>query len=244
VRVSLFSTTCVASLLVLSAGFAAAQGPAGTNRPPAGAGAPVAPASRAAPNGTNVAVVDISFIFKNHNRFNTALIALNERGAELDAWVRTQQRELTKKREELATYKAGSTEYQQLEETITKAIADNDLNLRRQRQDFLSDEAKLYYETYAEIEQTITRFALSRNIGLVLRHSNEQPKVEDPKSVMQNISRFVIFNNGLDITEIILKQLNAGTTPPPKANPATAGGAPAEALAPRTGAQPPRTKLK
>ncbi|HUE72991.1 MAG TPA: OmpH family outer membrane protein [Pirellulaceae bacterium] len=242
-RVSLYPATCVASLLVLSAGFAVAQDPAGTNRPPIGARPPAAAPTRAAPNGTNVAVVDISHIFKNHNRFNAALIALNERGAELDAWVRNQQRELATKREELGTYKAGSPEYQQLEETITKAIADNDLNLRRKKQDFLSDEAKLYYETYGEIEQTITRFALSRNIGLVLRHSNDQPKVEDPKSVMQNISRFVIFNNGLDITEIILKQLNAGTTPPPRANPTTAGGAPAEGIARPPATQPGR-KLK
>jgi Skp family chaperone for outer membrane proteins len=239
VRVSLYSATCVASLLVLSAGFAVAQGPAGTSRPPVGTGSPAA-----RPNGTNVAVVDISHIFKNHNRFNTALIALNERGAELDAWVRNQQRLLATKREELGTFKAGSPEYQQLDETITKSIADNDLNLRRQRQDFLSDEAKLYYETYAEIEQTITRFALSRNIGLVLRHSNDQPKVEDPKSVMQNISRFVIFNNGLDITKIILEQLNAGTTPPPKANQATAGAAPANGVAPQTSGLPRNTKLK
>jgi Skp family chaperone for outer membrane proteins len=220
----------------------AAQGPGGTTRPPAG-GAPPA-ATRSVPNGTNVAVVDVNHIFKNHNNFNTALISLNERGAELDAWVRTQQRELTNLREQLGNYKAGSPEYQQLEEKITKAIADNDLNLRRQRQDFLNDEARLYYETYAQIEQAITRFALARNIGLVLRHTREQPKVEDPKSVMQNINRFVIFNNGLDITDIILKELNAGTTPPPKTNPATAGAAQPGAAAPRTSNQPRSSKLK
>ncbi len=243
-RASLYPATCVASLLVvLSAGVVAAQGPAGTTRPPAGGGATPAAPSRPAPNGTNVAVVDISYIFKNHNRFNTALIALNERGAELDAWVRSQQRELTKKREELGTFKAGSPEYQQLEETITKAIADNDLNLRRQRQDFLNDEARLYYETYAEIEQAITRFALSRNIGLVLRHSNEQPKVEDPKSVMQNISRFVIFNNGLDITKYISEQLNAGTTRPPTAS--KTGAPPVDAIArPPVNTRPGGTKTR
>ena len=243
-RVSLYPAACVASLVVLFTGMAAAQGPAGTARPPAG-GAAAPAAARGAPSGTNVAVVDINLIFKNHNIFNTELIALNERGAQIDAWVRTQQRALATLRDELGTYKAGSPEYQQLEEKITKTIADNDLNLRRQRQEFLSDEAKLYYETYAQIEQAITRFALSRNIGLVLRHTREQPKVDDPKSVMQNINRFVIFNNGLDITTIILTELNAGTTPPPKAaTPATAGGAPAESVAPRTSAQPRSTKLK
>ncbi|HZL90898.1 MAG TPA: OmpH family outer membrane protein [Pirellulaceae bacterium] len=246
-RVSLYPATCVASLIVLCASIVAAQGPAGTNRPsaPASGGAAPAPAARTVPNGTNVAVVDISYIFKNHNVFNTRLIELNERGAQLDGWVRAQQRELNKMKEELATFKAGSAEYQQLEEKMTKAIADNDLNLRRQRQDFLTDEARLYFETYSQIEQAIQRFALQANIGLVLRHSREPMKAEDPKSVMASISRMVVFQNRLDITDIILKQLNAGTTPPPAAS---KGGttAPAEPLAPsatKSGTRP-NTKLR
>lgn len=234
-RVSLFPAPCVTSLLVVLgvANLVTAQ------EPPAGVRQPAA--SRPAPSGTNVAVVDVSLIFKHHNKFNTQLASLNERGSELDAWVRSQQRALAKMREDLGTYKAGSPEYQQLEEKITKAIADNDLNLRRQRQDFLADEAKLYYETYAEIEQAIIRFSLQRNIGLVLRHSREQPKVEDPKSVMQNISRFVIYNNGLDITNIILDQLNAGVPAPPAA---TKTGAVEGVARPPAGTQPGRTRLK
>ena len=42
-------------------------------------------------------------------------------------------------------------------------------------------------------------------------------------AVMQNISRFVIYNNGLDITDIILKQLNAGIPAPPAAATPPAG---------------------
>ncbi len=240
-RVSLYPAACVASLLVLSAGFVAAQGPAGASRPVTGA----APPARQVPNGTNVAVVDINLIFKNHNNFNTALIALNERGAQLDAWVRAEQRKLANLRDQLGVLKQGSPEYQQLEEKITKAIADNDLNLRRQRQEFIADEATLYYETYAQIEQVIARFALQHNIGLVLRHTLEQPKVEDPKSVMQNINRFVIYQHRLDITQTILTQLNAGTTPPPKVNQGTAGSTSANDLAPKTSAQPsPNKQLK
>jgi Skp family chaperone for outer membrane proteins len=245
VRVSLYPATCVASLIVVlsTASMVAAQGTAGTVRPPAASGgaAPAAPA-RTVPNGTNVAVVDISYIFKNHNVFNTRLIELNERGAQLDGWVRAQQRELNKMKEELANYKAGSPEYQQLEEKMTKSIADNDLNLRRQRQDFLNDEAKLYYETYSQIEQSIARFAVQANIGLVLRHSREPMKAEDPKSVMASISRMVVFQNRLDITDIILKQLNAGTSPPPAA---TKGAVtpPGDGVAP-SATKPGRTNTK
>lgn len=219
-RVSLYPATYLASLIVVlsAAGFIAAQGPVG--RPSTGGAAP----AKSAPNGTNVACVDISHIFKNHNVFNTRLVELNERGAELDAWVRTQQRDLSKMREELQAFKAGTPEYKQLEEKITKAIAENDLSLRRQRTDFLNDEAQLYYETYNQIEQAVAKFALRANIGIVIRFTREPLKNDDPRALQAGIvSRMVIFQHRLDITELILKDLNAGTQPPPQVNKANNG---------------------
>lgn len=218
-RVSLYPATCVASLIVLlsAVSMVAAQGTSGTVRPSIAGGAAAAAPARQVPNGTNVAVVDISYIFKNHNIFNTKLIELNERGATLDGWVRAEQRKLNDMKAELANYKSGSPEYQQLEEKMTKAMADNDLNFRRQRQDFVNDEARLYYETYSQIEQAISRFAIQARIGIVLRYSREPMKPDDPKSVMASISRMVVFQDKLDITKIILDQLNEGTTKPPAA---------------------------
>lgn len=236
-RVSLYPATYLASLIVVlsAAGFAAAQAPGG--RPAAGAAPP-----KAAPNGTNVACVDISFIFKNHNVFNTRLVELNERGAALDAWVRTQQRDLSKMREELQAFKAGTPEYKQLEEKITKAIAENDLSLRRQRTEFLNDEAQLYYETYNQIEQAVAKFALRANIGIVIRFTREPLKNDDPRALQAGIvSRMVIFQNRLDITDIVLTDLNRGTDPPPQVNKANNGIA--EGAETKL-AQPPRNGTK
>lgn len=235
-RVSLYPAACVAQLLIVvcAADFVAAQGPAGNPRPTA----PATAQARPAPSGTNVAVVDIGFIFKNHNLFNTKLIALNEQGVQIDAEARAKQRELLKMKEELSGYKAGSPEFKQLDEKMTKEASDFDLYRRRKVQEFTADEAKLYYETYSQIEQEIARFAMQARIGLVLRHSFEPMKPEEPQTIKLGIMRPIIFQDRLDITKIILERVNAGTEPPPKAN--VAGGN-AAAGGTTTGAAPPRT---
>lgn len=234
-RVSLYPATYLASLIVVLGAvvFVAAQG-TGT-RPATGAAAPPK-----APSGTNVACVDISYIFKNHNAFNTRLVELNERGAQLDAWVRTQQRSLSDMRDGLKAYNAGSPEYKQLEEKITKTIAENDLSLRRQKQDFITDESQLYYETYSQIEQAVAKFALRANIGIVLRFTREPLKADDPRALQAGIvSRQVIYQNRLDITDIILKDLNAGVPEPPQASKGIDGDVQGTKLA-----NPPRTGTK
>lgn len=213
-KVSLYPAAFVAGLIALSVGSVVhAQGTGGTARP-------TAPA--AVPNGTNVAVIDIGFIFKNHNAFNARLKEINSRGEELEAWVKQQQRDLTNMRQKLQTYTAGSPEYAKTEEEITKLIAANDLTLRRQKTDLLNDEAQLYYNTYTQIEQVINAFAQRARIGLVLKYNSEPVKPDDRNSVLQYINRPVVYHHRLDITKEILAELNvtapAASAQPPAGN--------------------------
>ena len=136
-------------------------------------------------------------------------------------------------------------EYKQLEEKITKTIAENDLSLRRQRTDFLNDEAQLYYETFNQIEQAVAKFAMRANIGIVLRFTREPLKADDPRALQAGIvSRQVIYQNRLDITDIVLTELNRDVPPPPTGNKAAAGAT--EGTATKQGQPAPRggTKLR
>lgn len=221
-KASLVPAALAASLVVVvHLAIVSAQGSGG--RPPA--------AAPTIPNGTNVAVIDIGYIFKNHNGFNAGIKQINTRGEELGGWVNQQKRELTTMRDKLKTYAAGSPEYAKMEEEITKKAAENDLQLRRDQQDLLNAEAKLYYDTYMEIEQAIAAFAQRARIGLVLRFNSEPVKPDDRGSVLQYINRPVVYHHRLDITKDILRELNIGTTPPAQPS---AGGA-----APRVSSQPP-----
>ena len=70
-------------------------------RSPAASAAPKAAASP--PNGTNVAVIDIAFIFKNHIRFNSQMKALEAEAQEFQTWMQQRDKELQAMKEVLRT---------------------------------------------------------------------------------------------------------------------------------------------
>ena len=89
------------------------------------------------------------------------------------------------------------------------------------RKEFLEQEARVYYRVYREIEQTVAIFAQRNRIGLVLRFNGDEMKEDDRASVLQGVNRAVVYQQGLDITDLILKQCNINTVP---AAPAPAPG--------------------
>lgn len=196
----LFSTLALTSVLMAQGG------------PPAGG--PVRPAPTAAPSGTNVAVIDIAFIFKNHNRFNAAMNDIKRDIEQFEAHVRGKQKELQEKKEQLGTFKAGSTEYRQMETDLARTQSELQVEVGLKRRDFLEQEARVYYRVYREIEQEVGVFSTRNRIGLVLRYNGDDMKEDDRNSVLQGVNRAVVYQSNLDITKFVLGALNHGTDKP------------------------------
>ena len=212
-RASLFPATLVAlaTLVCLSSSGLAQDGV----RPTGPASAP--PKTTAAPSGTNVAVIDIGFIFKNHVRFNSSMKQLESEMEEYQGWMKTKETEFKGLRDTLLTFKAGTVEFQKQEEKIANETAQTQLEIRRRQQELAAKEAGLYYDTYAELEQKIALVSQRNRIGIVLRYNREAMKRDDRSSVLQGINRAVVYQSGLDITKFILDEVNAGArmaTPP------------------------------
>ena len=206
-------------------------------------GAPVPGGARpaaAAPTGTNVAVIDIAYVFKNHNRFNAAMNDIKKDIEDFEAFVRNEQKNFNAMREQLQTFKPGTQEYKQKEESMAQVQSDLQVKIGLKRKEFLEQEARVYYRVYREIEQSVGLFAQRNRIGLVLRFNGDDMKEDDRASVLQGVNRAVVYQQNLDVTEFILGDLNRGTTPPP--TPGTA--APAGVQATKPGPQIPRPNLQ
>lgn len=227
--------TCVAGPLVvlLLATTAGAQAPASPGARPAAA----APSAAPVVAGTNVAVIDIAYLFKNHVRFNAQRNDLKKDLDAFDAYVRAEQQKLNTKREALQQFNPSTAEYKRAEEELAHLQSDLQVKIGLKRKEFLEQEARIYYNTYKEVEQAVAAFAQRYRIGLVLRYSSDEIKPDDPNSVMQGVTRPVVYQDRLDITEHILAELNRGATmptPSPGAAPGVAGAAPGAAIAPGT----------
>ena len=69
-------------------------------------------------------------------------------------------------------------------------------------------EAKMYYTIYLEILDEVKWFAEQNGIDLVLRVSESQNNFDDPRAVMMEIQKPVVYKNtGIDITPHITQQL-------------------------------------
>ena len=229
-RFSLVCATFVAgplSIFVLAAPASAQQGAApGATRPqggPPAAAAPIAPA----PAGTSVAVIDIAYIFKNHVRFNRAMNDMKGDIEAFDAAIRTDQQNFQKKREQLSAFSPSGPDYKKAEEELAHMKSDVDIKVAVKRREFLEQEAKVYYGIYREIEDAVAVFAQRNRISLVLRFSGDEMKPDDRNSVLQGVNKPVVYQYQLDITQLILNQLNAGATMPAGAGGVAPPAAPA-----------------
>jgi Skp family chaperone for outer membrane proteins len=211
----------VAGLSAIFALSASAQVQPGA--PPLGARPAAPPAAAApAPAGTSVVLIDVAYVFKNHIRFNARMNEIKREIEQYDAFVREETKKLTTKKEQLTQFQQNSVEYKRLEEEGARLSADLQIKVQQKRKEFLEQEAKLYYDTYREVEQTVAVFAQRHRISLVLRFTGDDIKPDDRASILQGVNRPVVFQQGLDITESILAMLN----PPGQTVPPAGAGAP------------------
>lgn len=222
-RASHWFATRVAGIVFLglsTAGIPAlAQGQFPSNtRPPAGFGQPTAPAQPAAaappaggaPRGTNVAVVDVKFIFDNHVRFKAAMDGIKKEYEQFEAQVRDTETKLRKDLEQLKAMPAGSPEFKQLETSIATTRTQVQLDINRRQKERVDEEAKVYYNAYQEVEQEIGKFAARYGIDLVLQFSTAEIDPAKPDTVIRGLNRLVVYQNRLNITDSILQEINRG----------------------------------
>lgn len=174
----------------------------------------VATPAPAASAGTRVAVIDINFIFKNHERFKQTMDGIKQEIETFEAYLREERNKVTTKTEQLQALPAGSPQYKQLEEQIATMHTSLGLETGRKRKEILEREAKVYYNSYQEIEDRVAKFAHSYSIDLVMRFNSEPMDATKRESVLQGINRAVVYQNSLNITNAIIDDLNRQTPPP------------------------------
>ena len=209
VRISFLYATVVAVVLI-GAGIyietgANAQGQAGAARKPAG-------------SGTNVAVIDVGYIFKNAARFKQAMDDIKADDEKFKQEVITKQEAMQAAVQNLQKMQKTSTDYKILEEQIAGDQTKLRLDMARKQKERIEQEAKVYFNAYKEVEFHINKFATTYGIDLVLRFNAEEMDPAQPESVLNGINRFVVYQRDLNITGHILDQMNRNTPPPRESN--------------------------
>jgi Skp family chaperone for outer membrane proteins len=166
-------------------------------------------ASAQASGGVNVALVDISAIFKDHAGFKAKTEALKEEVKTFETTVNDRRKGLSKDNEKLGTFNPGTPQHAALEKELANKLADLQVESDLKRKDVLEREAKIYYDTYTDVQNAVQGFARQHSIGLVLRYDSEKIDMADRASVLRGVNRPIVFQDRIDITAEILRMVNA-----------------------------------
>ena len=79
----------------------------------------------------------------------------------------------------------------------------------REQKALQTKEAEIYLAVYREIEDEVKKHCQAKGIKLVLRRSQVQTEGNpSPQEVLKAVNQNVVYQDGLDITDDILKALN------------------------------------
>jgi Skp family chaperone for outer membrane proteins len=154
-----------------------------------------------------IAVVDISFIFKNYPGFTSQMEALKTEMQAADSKLKGDHERLQKLEEQRNTMKPGSPEFKQLDEQLAHLKAEFQIKQGTIRRDFLEREAKVYYQTYNDVSQAVKSYATQHNIGMVLRFNGDAIDPAQREDVMRAIMQPIVHQNNIDITPDVLMVL-------------------------------------
>lgn len=162
-----------------------------------------------APSRPVVALVDVSYIFKNHHRFKASMNAMKAEVERAEAEVKKDREAILRLNEQLQGFRKGTPDYNAIDEDLTRRRTELGVRIQKQKKEFLQREATIYYNVYQEILREVDSYCAANGITMVLRFSGEAADVENPESVLAYINKPVVwYQKNTDITPYILDRLN------------------------------------
>ena len=172
-----------------------------------------------------VAIVDLSYVLKNHAGFNQRLEELRREAEAAQADLTAKRDAVQKLIVQLDDFQRGSPDYKKLEEEITKRQANLQVDLNITKKKFAETEAKVYYEAYQQVAAEIKSYADAAHINLVLKFNGDPVNKDSPEEIQREMLSLVLYyNQAIDITPIVLERL--------KGQPGRQGPAPSSAQRP------------
>jgi Skp family chaperone for outer membrane proteins len=160
-----------------------------------------------------VAVVNVDRILKEHKPLNDQLDPLKAEAKEFEAAVQVRQAEMESVAGKVRQTPPTSPEYERLQVQFARLRAELEQFVLKGRRDLQQKEMTLYLSFFRRLDSEISKYSKAHGLKLVLRQS--QTSLEDnqsPEDVAKALNRQILFEDGIDITDAILKALATSST--------------------------------
>lgn len=161
-----------------------------------------------------VAVVNTERIFKTYQPLLDKLAPIKEAAKELEKNVQVRNVELETAINKLRNAEQGSPEAQRLQQQAGKLQGELQQYIQQERGELQKREAAIFIEFYKGLEEEVRKYAKAKGIKLVIRQQENSLQEDQPlQLIINSLNRGIIFEDGLDITDDIVKALDARGAP-------------------------------
>ena len=155
-----------------------------------------------------VAILDVAKVFKDNTSFGDKMAALKAEAERLKGQVTAEQDRIKVEVMKLRDLKPGP-ERNKREADLEQQHTHLRTTTRQAESELLSQEARVYFDTYREMQAVVEAIAQANGLSLVLRFDSEDIDPNNQQSVKKGLNRAVVFHRQLDLTPLVSQQLNA-----------------------------------
>jgi len=156
-----------------------------------------------------IAVLSMADIMKHSERFKKDTERLKVDYEKQGELLKKEGERGNKLTEDLRTLPANSPERKQVEQQVLKARADYELHGKRVTEDARDAETKIVLGLIKDMQDELARFARANQIELILRTDPPAPDLSDPRAVLQEIHKPIVYQRSPDVTGPVLQAMNA-----------------------------------
>ena len=166
------------------------------------------PAVVTAQEAGRVAILDVAKVFKENKAFDAAVKAIKAEADQLKLQITAEQDRIKAAVMKLRDMEAGP-QRNQMEADLEQQHTRLRTTTRQNEADLLTREAKVYYDTYRQMQAVVEAMSKEYGLALVLRFDSESIDPNNRNEVIKGVNRAVVFHRKLDLTAMVSEQLNA-----------------------------------
>ncbi len=156
------------------------------------------------PGATRIAVIDMTRVYMKSKIYQNYQNELKTKVSESQEASRKLIMEFQQLTEKWKRLEQGSEERKEIENQLKKKQTELSEFQAAEARKFQKEQAGIYLAIYQKTAPEIANYAQARGIDLVLWKQPEPVKEDDPVKLLQSLSRNVIYENNLDITDEII----------------------------------------
>jgi len=154
-----------------------------------------------------VAILDVAKVFKENASFGDEMRKLKAEADQLKYEIAKEQDRIKTEVMKLRDMEAGPKR-NRMEADLEQQHTRLRTTARQTESELLSREARVYFDTYREMQAVVEALAKEYGLSLVLRFDSEKIDPNNQKSVQKGLSRAVVYHSKLDLTKMVSQQLN------------------------------------